>query len=179
MRRVLLLDDEINVLHALRRTLRQIFPDKDFRVEIFSDPEQALLRIGEVSFDIVVSDYWMPSFNGIDFLKAVKSIQPTAVRLILSASTEFDTVIKAVNQAEVFRFIAKPWCADKIKETFMLALAHRDNSLEERRLADEMRAKRGELAPQELEARRLEEQEPGIMKVNWGPDGSIYLNDGD
>jgi two-component system probable response regulator PhcQ len=179
MRRVLLLDDEINVLHAIQRTLRQIFPTKDFKVEIFSDPEQALLRVGEVSFDVVVSDYWMPGLNGIDFLKAVKSIQPDAIRLALSASSEFDVVMKAVNQAEVFRFIAKPWCVDDVKETFKLALQRRDQCLEERRLADEMRVKRGALAPQEFEARRLEEQEPGIMRVNWGADGSVHFDSED
>ncbi|RBA22882.1 response regulator [Herminiimonas fonticola] len=176
MRRVLVLDDEINVLHALQRTLRQIFPDKDFRIEIFSDPEQALLRVGEVSFDIIVSDYWMPGINGIDFLKTVKSIQPDAVRLILSASTEFSTVMEAINQAEIFRFISKPWSQEELKKIFLLAIERRGKALEERQLADELRMKRGELEPQELEARRLEEQEPGITKVNWGADGSVYLH---
>lgn len=175
MRRVLVLDDEVNVLHALQRTLRQVFTDKEFRIEIFSDPEQALLRVGEISFDIIVSDYWMPGINGIDFLKTVKSIQPDAVRLILSASTEFSTVMEAINQAEVFRFIPKPWSQEELKKIFLLAIERRDKALEERRLADELRMKRGELEPRELEARRLEEQEPGITKVNWGADGSVYL----
>lgn len=177
MRRVLVLDDEINVLHALQRTLRQVFTEKDFRIEIFSDPEQALLRVGEVSFDIVVSDYWMPGINGIDFLKAVKSIQPDAVRLILSASTEFATVMEAVNQAEIFRFITKPWSQEELKKIFLIAIERRDKAREERRLADELRMNRGEIGPQELEARRLEEEEPGITKVNWGADGSVYMHD--
>jgi len=177
MRRVLILDDEINVLHALHRTLRQIFPDKDFRIENFSDPEQALMRVGEVTFDIVVSDYWMPGLNGIDFFKTVKSIQPDAVRLILSASTEFATVMEAINQAEIFKFITKPWYLEDLKSIFLIAIERRDKALEERHLPDELRMKRGELEPQELEARRLEEQEPGITKVNWEADGSVNLYD--
>ncbi|MDB5729080.1 MAG: signal transduction response regulator receiver domain protein, partial [Noviherbaspirillum sp.] len=55
MRRILLLDDEINVLHALMRTLRSCFSGKDLSVEIFTEPEQALLRSGEVAFDVVIS----------------------------------------------------------------------------------------------------------------------------
>lgn len=175
MRRLLILDDEINVLNALQRTLRQCFPVAEMKVEIFTDPEAALLRTGETAFDIVISDYRMPSMNGIDFLRTVKGIQPDAVRLILSASTEFNTVMDAVNQAEVFRYIAKPWQADELKETLELAFSRRDKAIEDQRLADELRAKRGELTPQELEARRLEAEEPGITKVNWGPDGSVHL----
>ncbi|MGV3741868.1 MAG: response regulator [Burkholderiaceae bacterium] len=176
MRRILLLDDELNVLQALRRAIRLLLSEKECRLETFSDPEQALLRVGESAFDVVIADYWMPGLNGIEFLKAVKHIQPDAVRLMLSASTEFQTAIKAVNQAEVFRFIAKPWTAEDMQQALGLALAHRDKLLEDRRLADEMRVKRGTLAPQEFEARRLEEQEPGITKVEWGPDGAIHLD---
>jgi two-component system probable response regulator PhcQ len=176
MRRLLLLDDEINVLHALQRTLRQCFPIDDLRTEIFTDPEHALLRSAEVAFDVVVSDYRMPTMNGVDFLKMIKGIQPNAVRLVLSASTEFETVMSAINQAEVFRYIAKPWDADELKKAFELAFVRRDQAIEDRRLADELRAKRGELTPQEIEEKRLEAEEPGITKVKWGADGSVYLD---
>ena len=176
MRRILLLDDEANVLHALQRALRQCLDASDVRFETFTDPEAALLRSGEVAFDVVLSDYRMPGMNGAEFLEAVKRIQPEAVRLILSASTEFDAVMNAVNRGEVFRYIAKPWQAADLKTTFDMAFARRDQAVEERRLADEARARHGELTPQELEARRLEEEEPGIMKVNWGPDGSVHLD---
>jgi two-component system probable response regulator PhcQ len=175
MRRILLLDDEINVLHSLQRALRQCLPDVDMQTEIFTDPEQALVRGGEVPFDLVVSDYRMPGMNGADFLQAMKGIQPDAVRLVLSASTEFDAVMSAINRAEIFRYIAKPWQNDDLKNAFELAFARRDQALEDRRLVDEARARRGELTPQEIEAKRLEAEEPGIMKVKWGADGSVHL----
>lgn len=179
MRRALLLDDEPNVLHALERTLRQSFSQTELWTESYSDPQQALLRIGEADFDVVVSDYRMPAINGIDFLKAVKAIQPDSVRLMVSASTEFETAIKAINHAEIFRFIAKPWSIEEVKQAFLRAFQQRDQSLEERRLAEEMRFKLGELTPQEIEMRRLEEQEPGITKVKWGLDGSVHLDTDD
>jgi two-component system probable response regulator PhcQ len=175
MRRFLLLDDEINVLHALQRTLRRKNGDRDLKIEIFTDPQQALERIGEMTFDLVISDYRMPTMNGVEFLKVVKGVQPDAVRLMLSAFSEFGAVVNAVNEAEVFRYIAKPWEAAELEEVIRLALARRDQTMEDRRLADEVRVKRGELTPQELEAKRLEEDEPGITKVKWGPDGSVYL----
>lgn len=176
MRRILLLDDEINVLHALQRTIRQCYPGGELRIEIFTEPEQALIRSGEVAFDVIVSDYRMPSMNGVDFLQMIKGIQPDAIRLVLSASTEAGAVMSAVNQAEVFRYIAKPWEAGELKATFELAFARRDQSIENRRLADELRASRGDLTPQQVEAKRLEAEEPGITKVKWGTDGAVHLD---
>lgn len=176
MRRILLLDDEVNVLNALQRALRQCFPDNDVRIETFADPETALLCCAETVFDIAISDYRMPTMNGVEFLKTVKGIQPDTVRLVLSASTEFDTVMHAINTAEVFRYISKPWDPADLKTAIECAFVRRDQMIEERRLADEMRATRGELTPQELEARRLEAEEPGITKVNWGEDGSVQLD---
>ncbi|HJW57601.1 MAG TPA: response regulator [Burkholderiaceae bacterium] len=172
----MLLDDEPNVLNALQRTLRQCFFSEGLRIELFTDPEQALLRSGEIAFDVIVSDYRMPGMNGVEFLEAIKGIQPNAVRLVLSASTEFSAIMSAVNRAEVFRYIAKPWQTEDLKNTFSLAFERHDQMLEEHRLADEARARRGELTPQELEARRLEADEPGITKVNWDDDGAVRLD---
>ena len=176
MRRFLLVDDEINILQALQRTLRQKIRDEEFLMELYTDPEQALQRINEVAFDFVISDFHMPKMNGVDFLERVRQVQPDAVRLMLSASADFDTIMNAINRAEVFRYITKPWTAAELEEIIRLSLARRDKVMEDRHLADELRVQRGTLTLQQLEAQLLEEQEPGIMKVNWGPDGSVMLD---
>lgn len=175
MRRILLLDDEQNVLHALQRSLRQIIKETEFKIELFTSPEMAIQRLSETAFDFVVSDYHMPSMNGVDFLKIIKEIQPDAIRMMLSASADFNTIIGAINEAEIFRYISKPWDTVELKETLKLAGERRDQNLEEKRLADEIRVQRGEMSPQEQEAKRLEESDPGITKVKWGPDGSVLL----
>lgn len=176
MRRILLLDDEVNVLNALQRTLRQYFRPEDVQVETFSDPEKALLRSGEVDFDVAISDYRMPAINGVDFLRTLKGLQPDTVRLVLSASTEFGPVLEAINQAEVFRYIPKPWHAEELKRTIELAFARHDQAAEDRRLANEMRSMSSNLTPEEEALRRLEAEEPGITKVNWAADGSVQLD---
>ena len=175
MRRILLLDDEINVLHALQRALRQCFKGDQLALEIFVDPEQALLRSAEVAFDVVMSDYRMPGMNGAEFLHVIMGVQPEAARLILSASTDFSEVTNAINRAEVLRYVAKPWQNDDLYKTFMFAFARHDEAVAARRLADDLRAARGELSPLEIETRRLEAEEPGITRVNWGVDGSVHL----
>ncbi|MGV8898911.1 MAG: hypothetical protein ACOH2B_06705 [Burkholderiaceae bacterium] len=56
------------------------------------------------------------------------------------------------------------------------SLQHRDRVMEGWQLADAVRVQRGALTPQQVEVRRLEEEEPSITKVRWGPDGSVLLD---
>lgn len=168
MRRVLLVDDEVHVLSALQRTMRPFLQEHAIEIEAFSDPEQALLRCAETSFDIVMSDYRMPGLTGADFLQMVKGIQPDAVRLMLSASTEFAEVSNAINRAEVFRYVAKPWDGEELQKIFLQAFERRDEALRAR--------PQTKLSAQEIEARRLENEEPGITQVRRDADGAVYLD---
>ena len=177
MRRIMLVDDENLVLRALQRVISRRLADEEVRVETFEDPRAALRRAAEVGFDVVVSDYRMPIMDGVSFLVALKEIQPDTVRLILSAQADLNALVSAINQAELFRFLAKPWLDEELLVAVRLAFARRDKLLAERRLADERRLQIGLLTPEELELRRLEEEEPGITKVNWGHDGSVILDE--
>lgn len=172
MRRILLVDDEVNVLRALQRSMRVHLKIEDLRIEIFSNPFDALNRICVCDFDLAISDYRMPQMSGVAFLQALKDVSPNTVRMMLSASTEFETAMSAINEAHVFRFIPKPWQPDDLEQNIMAALSLRDQLLADQGL---QRAPAEALTPQELEAQRLEEEEPGILKVNWGPDGSVIL----
>ena len=167
MRRILLVDDEANVLSALQRALRRFLPEREVEIQSCQDPELALLRCAEVSFDVVMSDYRMPGLSGGDFLQVVKALQPEAVRLVLSASNDIGEVMDAINRAEVYRYVAKPWEAQELEKIFAQAFARHDEAV----------AARGApaLSPQEREARRLEAEEPGITKVHRDSDGAIYL----
>lgn len=175
MRRIMLVDDEINVLKALQRVLARAM--RDARIEIFDDPKAALARAGEMGFDIVVSDYRMPTMDGITFLSGVKAVQPDTVRLVLSAQADMQALVEAINRAEIFRFLAKPWDDGDLVATLEAALARRDALLAERRLADEQRVARGEMTPAEMAMRRLEEEEPGITRVDWTPDGGMVVEE--
>lgn len=175
MKRMLVVDDENNVLKALRRTLQRAFADEDMHLETFDDPRLALERAGNQMFDLIMSDYRMPPMDGVTFLKNVRQLQPDAVRLVLSASTDFDAVMTAVNEAEIFRYITKPWSDSELVASIRLGLARREQLLEDRRLADEARLQKGDMTIEEIELNRLEAEDPGITKVNWGPGGSVLL----
>ena len=177
MRRILLLDDEENVLAALSRSFRLIDHSGELTVEKFTSAKAALQRMSETVFDILIADYHMPEMDGVGFLRIAREMQPDAVRMMLSASAEFNTLLGAINDAEAFRFIAKPWTQQELEEAYKMACERRDQIHEEHRLADIASVKQGKLTEQEAELRRLEEQEPGITKVRWGKDGSVMLDE--
>jgi DNA-binding NtrC family response regulator len=171
---ILLLDDEPNVLSALRRTLRQPLGPQ-VALETFTDPHDALARIGAHEFDLIVSDFRMPLMNGIQFLHFAREMQPATPRIIVSASTEIDGVMSAINEVGVFRYIVKPWTAEVLIDDVRAALAQATLGREERRLAAAMRVKTDGQNPDADELRRLEELEPGLTQVDWGPNGEVIM----
>jgi two-component system, probable response regulator PhcQ len=177
MLRIMLVDDESNVTNALRRTLARSLQGEDCAIEVFNDPRQALERAGEVDFTLVISDYRMPPMDGVVFLKQFRIVQPDAIRLILSASSDVAGLLAAINEAEIFRYIMKPWDDVELSVTVHTALAHYREAAAERAAAEAARAG-APLSPEEAERRRLEAEEPGITRVNWGPGGAVLL-DGD
>ncbi|CAH0348047.1 response regulator [Aquabacterium sp. CECT 9606] len=176
MSRILLLDDEPNVVFALQRLLRRSLPAST-KVEGFDNPLQALARTAVVSFDVIVSDFRMPRMNGVEFLGKVRDKQPQAIRMILSATTEVETIMTAINDVEVFRYLTKPWREDELVSCVQLALERAHKNRLERKAVDEMRVRQNDLSAQEAERRRLEEQEPGITHVEWGPNGEVLMPD--
>lgn len=181
MSRILMLDDEEPILRSLQRLLRAVpcrsgdvtFP---IETELFSDPQAALERARHTSFDLFLTDYRMPKMDGIEFLRQAKAIQPDSARLILSGYADLNALMRAVNEVQIYRFIAKPWNDYELVTAIAQALENRNLLIENRQLADQKRMEMGQMSPQELEAKRLEALEPGITQVHWGPDGSVILD---
>jgi two-component system probable response regulator PhcQ len=181
MSRILILDDEESILKSLQRVLRFapcVYGKQTFTLEVsaFSTPQAALEAVRSEEFDLLMSDYRMPVMDGIEFLKAAKEIQPDAARLILSGYADLNALVRAVNEVGIDRFIGKPWNDYDLMSAIGQALAHRDLLLENHQLANLVRLEMGDLSPEQIEAERLERIEPGITKVNWGPDGSVVLD---
>jgi DNA-binding NtrC family response regulator len=171
---ILLLDDEPNVLSALRRTLRTPLGD-EVTMETFTEPHAALERIGEHTFDLIVSDFRMPVMDGIQFLRFARELQPHALRMIVSASTEINGVMSAINDIGVFRYVVKPWTTEVLVDDVRNALAQSAANREQRQLADAMRVETGALDRSAAERQRLEELEPGLTQVAWGPNGEVLM----
>jgi DNA-binding NtrC family response regulator len=126
MYRVMLVDDEPNILSALRRSLSAIDArelDGDaLSFETFTSPEAAIQRSDEQDFDLVISDYRMPSMNGVEFLARIMELQPSAPRMIISGNADRDAIISAVNSVHLARFIEKPWNDDNLRQAVVSVL---------------------------------------------------------
>jgi len=173
--RILLVDDEPGILRALQRLLRHGLPA--YAIETFADAAAALNRARECAFALVVSDYRMPGMSGVEFLQALRELQPDCARIILSGYADLNGLVAAINEAEISRFISKPWTDHELLCTLRQVLRIRELALENQRLADLVRLQSGQLSAQEAELRRLERLEPGITQVKWGADGSFILED--
>ena len=171
--KILIVDDEPNVLKSLARLLKQYEP-----ITAGSGEEALLLAENQV-FDLVISDYRMPGINGIDFLILFKRMQPDAIRIVLTGFADLEGAQHAINEAQVFRFINKPWSNLEILNVVQNGLAHKQMLMENRALADQVRAQQKLLDEKDAIIKALEAEEPGITKVNWAQDGSIILDDED
>lgn len=117
--RILFVDDEKNVLRSLER----VFLDDDYEILTASSGVEGLsIMKNEPSIQIVVSDYRMPGMNGVEFLKEVFRCWPKTVRLVLSGNADTATIVSAIKEGHVYRFISKPWDVDELRSTIAHAL---------------------------------------------------------
>jgi len=108
-KKILFVDDEINVLHGYRRNLRSLFD-----VHIANSGSEALKIIAEQGdFAVIISDYRMPEMDGIELLHKVKEISPDTIRIILTGFADMQIAIEAINEGNIFRFLTKPLPTDK------------------------------------------------------------------
>lgn len=117
-RRVLCVDDDENILRAFERNLRL-----HFEIETAVGPTRGLAAVQERGpYAVVVSDLRMPEMDGIQFLAAVRKLAPDSVRLILSGNADFQAVVAAVNEENIFRLLTKPCPPDKVRAAIDAAL---------------------------------------------------------
>jgi two-component system, probable response regulator PhcQ len=142
MSRIMIVDDDPNVLCSLRRALLSM-PSHLFggriTIETFDDPFAALERAAESSFDVVIADYRMPDLDGVGFLTRMHHHYPQVERILLSGHGDTQLLLAAVNDVRVFRFLSKPWNNFELGTAIAQALEHSRSRAEERRLADLMR----------------------------------------
>ncbi len=117
-RTLLLVDDEANVISALKRLLRQ----DGYDILTALSAEQGLELLASHPIDVIVSDQRMPGMSGVEFLRRAKILHPETVRLVLSGYTDLQAVTDAINEGAIYKFLSKPWddvnLRNIIKEAF-------------------------------------------------------------
>lgn len=104
-RTVLFVDDEEKVLSSLRRGLL----GEPYETLFASSGKEALEILKQNEVHVIVTDMRIPEMSGLELLRTVKRDYPHIIRMVLSGYADTDTLLAAINQGEIFRFIAKPW----------------------------------------------------------------------
>jgi DNA-binding NtrC family response regulator len=121
--KILLLDDERNILNALTRLLRSE-ERQIFTAETAAEAWKELREVGGV--DLVISDNRLPDISGIDFLVKVRQLFPDTIRILITGYPGLDSAIEAINKGQVYRYIPKPWENKELKLVVKQALDYYD-----------------------------------------------------
>jgi CheY-like chemotaxis protein len=116
--RILIVDDDPDSLILLRQSLA-LAPEFLASVEEAKDAEEALRKLDMDRYDVVLSDQIMPGMNGIDLLMEVKERYPYILRILITAHTGLEVVLRAVNLAQVHAYIEKPIDPLEVSKTLM------------------------------------------------------------
>jgi len=116
--RVLIVDDEPNVLSSLRRQLRG-----EFDLHVASGGEEALEIVRrDGPFAVILSDMRMPGMSGTELLSQLSEIAPQTVRMMLTGNADQETAVSAINHGGIFRFFNKPAHHEEVAEGLRAAL---------------------------------------------------------
>lgn len=151
--KVLYVDDQIGNLTVFRACLRRFA-----EVRTASSGAEALEILAEEHFPIIISDQRMDGMSGSELLAEVRRRYPDTVRMLLTAHTDFNAVVEAVNQGRIARFVGKPWKREEMQA--ILADAHELYwSAHERKV---LREESEALEPFARLGRRTVEELPGL-----------------
>ena len=140
-RTLLLVDDEPNILTALKRLFRR----DGHRMLSAASGAEALEVLSQHKVDVIITDQRMPGMTGVELLRSAKTLYPDTIRMVLSGYTELQSVTDAINEGAVYRFLTKPWDDEQLREQVRKAFEMRDLIEENRDLDAKIRTTNQEL----------------------------------
>lgn len=170
---ILCVDDEEIVLRSLKRELNETFGD-EYAIETVQGGDDALELVAELveeGFDIplVIADHIMPGIKGDELLKHIHARFPKTLKIMLTGQADMEAVTNAVNYANLYRYIAKPWEKADLIMTVKEALRSyfQDKRLEEQnKVLQNMNAVLEQQVKErtaELEARKIELEKKNVQ----------------
>lgn len=160
---LLFVDDEEGVLAAMRR----IFIEENYEILTASSGERAIALLERQQIHLLLTDHRMPGMNGADLLKIVRERWPETIRIMLTGYADVNSIMGAVKDGAVYKFITKPWNDEDLRLTVSLALQQYMVMHENRRLKELTRSQQQKLRSYS-----------GIFDENRGVMGKILIQEG-
>lgn len=110
---VLLVDDEENILKAIRRALRSI----NVKVLMATSGKLGLEMLSNEPAHLIISDMRMPEMTGAEFLSQCAQRYPEIPRILMTGYSDMESTVKAINEGKISSYLPKPWNDDALKST--------------------------------------------------------------
>ncbi len=146
-RTILLVDDEPNILKALKRILRT----DGYKIYTADGGEEALAFLTDHPVGVIISDHRMPGMTGTELLAIVKDLYPDTIRIVLSGYSDLETITEAINEGSIYKFLCKPWDDAHLRTTIKEAFENYELKMENLRLTQELKEKNLELSQKNVE----------------------------
>jgi Nif-specific regulatory protein len=137
---ILVVDDEADNLDAFRFNFK-----KTFQILTATGGEEALAILKDHDVAVIVTDQRMPKMTGLELLKAARQVRKDAVGIILTAFTDVEVLIEAINLGQIYRYITKPWDGKEVRGVLLQALERYNLVRENTRLEEQLRQYTGYL----------------------------------
>jgi len=151
---ILIVDDQIEILNMLRRLL-----EKDYNVMTASSGTEALESLKSQQVSIILSDQRMPKMDGVTFLNESIKIQPDAIRLMITGYADIEATIGAVNKANIYQYISKPFEPDDLRKILKGAVEQYQKARKSEDLQKQLLEKNKELANANIELHKQFEKQ--------------------
>lgn len=142
LRTILLVDEEINIINALKRTLRS----DGYTLLTANSAEQGLALLAKHEVGVIISDQRMSHMTGVEFLRRVKILYPKSLRIVLSGYTELESVTSAINEGAIYKFLTKPWDDNLLRDNIRAAFHCYEMEQENLRLTRELQSANDKLS---------------------------------
>ncbi len=114
---ILVVDDEPGILESLELTLAS-----EYRVFTASTGEEALAILEQEKIALIIVDQVMPGMTGVEILERVSERSPRTIRMLLTGYADMDSLVRAINEGRIYRYLPKPWEPDELRMDVRRAL---------------------------------------------------------
>jgi DNA-binding NtrC family response regulator len=114
---ILIVDDEEGIRESLELTLSE-----QYQVFTAANAQEGLAILEREPIALVIADQVLPGMTGVEFLEKVIERRPTAIRMMLTGYADVASIVRAVNEGRIYRYIPKPWEPEELRVNVRRAL---------------------------------------------------------
>ncbi|MBF0199532.1 MAG: response regulator, partial [Planctomycetes bacterium] len=164
-KKLLVVDDDPVAITVIRAQLSS----QPWETQYFTHPLEALEVLQLESFDVILSDLCMPEMNGLEFLAKASDLYPQVVKLMLTADSSPESIVKAIEEGNVLNYLCKPWKSEQLIASLYSAFRYADalkrNDLLIHKLQDNSFLLKQEIDTHKLTERKLNSLQKQLANI--------------